>query len=38
MFPRWQTVAERWPTSGGQIVGFRDRTHSTQLRLWFVDG
>ena len=35
MFARWQTVADRWPTSAVQIGGFRDRTPDVLVRRMF---
>ena len=35
MLPRWQTVAERWPTSTSQIGRSRLRMQSSQFWWWF---
>ena len=34
MLARWQTVADRWPTSTGEIVCARVLTQSRKSRLW----
>ena len=36
MLARWQTVAERWPTSTGTLspFGLPARTHSSQMPMW----
>ena len=38
MLPRWQMVAERWPTSAGQMVSLRLRMQSSQFWWWFFEG
>ena len=36
MTPRWQTLTERWPISGSQIGGLRERTQSKKLPMWLL--
>src|SRR5262245_47015907 len=36
MFPRWQTLAERWPVATSATGGLRLLTHSGELAWWFV--
>ena len=38
MLPRWQMLAERWPTSAGQTVSRPVRMHSSQFVLWSPTG
>jgi hypothetical protein len=36
MLPRWQSVAELWPTSTGTMGSVRDLMASRKLRMWFA--